>query len=323
MTTDWLQEALFEPGGKAAVPPRRLWGRILSIAEADAAALPRLLEWAQERVRCALLIGVTGAPGAGKSTLIGKLARQMDSSGHRVGVLAIDPSSDRTGGAVLGDRLRMEAGGGDDIFFRSMATRGGRGGLARATVICAQVLAGFGLDRIIIETTGTGQTDTAIAAVSDPVLLVTEPGQGDEIQAMKAGVMERADVIVVNKADLPSTDHFCAALDLAMSARASEVPQILRTTSTSGEGIAELAGWIARRPVGPRSGFTSLSPEAATDYLTELFRVRLRDGFDRTSDDAGSDPFDIVALTTRIDAVIDSRVIGRLTDLDLLEKEVT
>jgi LAO/AO transport system kinase len=217
------------------------------------------------------LIGITGAPGTGKSTLVNQMALYYRSAANskRVAIVAVDPSSPFTGGAVLGDRVRMRDLAGDPgIFIRSMASRGSLGGLAQATAAMVQVFDAAGFDVILIETVGAGQTEVDIARLAHTTLVVEVPGLGDEIQAIKAGILEIADILVVNKADLPGTKNIEHALmgmlglahpvekifhhhGQAMVVPASEqartpqwVPPILRTTATDGTGVAELMAAI-------------------------------------------------------------------------------
>src|SRR5881398_1069847 len=150
----------------------------------------------------ALVVGITGAPGAGKSSLVGKLAAVYRKRGERVGIVAVDPSSPFSGGAILGDRIRMQTLGLDKgVFIRSMATRGNLGGLARATVDAVAILAAAGFDKVIVETVGVGQDEIEIAKTADVCVIVLVPGMGDDVQTMKAGIMEIGDVFIINKAD--------------------------------------------------------------------------------------------------------------------------
>ena len=198
----------------------------------------------------AVVIGITGAPGAGKSSLVDKLALFYRRRGERVGIVAVDPSSPFSGGAILGDRIRMQALGVDDgVFIRSMATRGNLGGLARATVDAVSVLDAAGYSRIIIETVGVGQDEVEIVKAADISVVVLVPGMGDDIQAIKAGIMEIGDIFVINKADrdgVYSTEKEIEAL-LSLSSRPDHWRQpIVKTVATENKGIAELAEAIER-----------------------------------------------------------------------------
>lgn len=193
----------------------------------------------------ATTIGITGAPGAGKSTLTSALVRQMRSAQATVGVLAIDPSSPFTGGAILGDRVRMDEHALDaDVFIRSMATRGHLGGLAVAVPDAARVLDAVGLEWIVIETVGVGQVEVEIADEADTTVVVVNPGWGDTVQANKAGLMEIADIFVVNKADRAGVDDTVADLERMLALRSSSWrPPVIRTIATDGTGVGEL--WSA------------------------------------------------------------------------------
>ena len=198
-------------------------------------------------------MGITGAPGTGKSSLANQLAQAFrrlpdQTPARKVAVLAVDPSSPFSGGALLGDRLRMKDVSGDPgVFIRSMASRGAVGGLARATLGMAQVLDAAGFDMILIETVGAGQSEVDIVRLAHSVLVVDAPGLGDDIQAIKAGILEIADILVVNKADLPGAENTLRALRgmLEMAypdepAGAAGGPPLLRATATTGEGIDEV-----------------------------------------------------------------------------------
>ena len=190
----------------------------------------------------AWLLGVTGPPGAGKSTLVEGLAQQLVNRGHKVGILAVDPSSPFTGGALLGDRLRMSRAAGSGIFIRSMSTRGHLGGLAVATHNAARVLDAMGCDFVIIETVGAGQAEVEVVEVAHTVLVVMVPGLGDEIQALKAGILEIADAFIINKADRPGLERLerelKQLLDLDPRPR-TWTPPILPTVATMGQGLTE------------------------------------------------------------------------------------
>src|SRR5690606_13091282 len=182
--------------------------RVISIIENQRAGFHDLLNALYPRIGGGHRIGITGPPGAGKSTLTAALIAHYRKHGERVGVIAVDPTSPFTGGALLGDRIRMnEISMDDGVFIRSMATRGSLGGLALATKEVADVMDAFGFDRIIVETVGVGQSELDIAAAADSTVVVLVPESGDSIQAMKAGLMEAADLFVINKSDRPGADR--------------------------------------------------------------------------------------------------------------------
>jgi LAO/AO transport system kinase len=197
-----------------------------------------------------LVIGITGAPGAGKSSLVDKLALHYRQQGERVGIVAVDPSSPFSGGAILGDRIRMQTLGLDSgVFIRSMATRGNLGGLARTTVDAVSILDAAGYSKIIIETVGVGQDEVEVVKAADISVVVLVPGMGDDIQAIKAGIMEIGDIFVINKADrdgVSATEkELEALLSLAMREDSWE-PPIVKTVATEGKGIQDLAVAIER-----------------------------------------------------------------------------
>jgi LAO/AO transport system kinase len=199
----------------------------------------------------AYLVGVTGSPGAGKSTLADRLIGEWRRAGLTVGVLAVDPTSPYTGGAILGDRVRMQAHAEDDgVFIRSMATRGHLGGLAQTTTEAATLLDAAGFDIVMIETVGVGQDEVDIVRTADISLVVVVPGAGDDVQALKAGIMEIADIFVVNKADRDGADRTAASIETMLSLEewpAGEWrPPIVRTEATTGRGVPELVATIAR-----------------------------------------------------------------------------
>jgi LAO/AO transport system kinase len=198
----------------------------------------------------AYLIGVTGAPGTGKSSLVDRLAAHYRGQNQQVGILAVDPTSPFTGGAILGDRIRMQGHASDPgIFIRSMATRGFLGGLSRATADAALVLDAAGKQTILIETVGVGQDEVDIVRLADCTLVVLVPGMGDDIQNMKAGLMEIGDIFVLNKSDREGTDRFeqqlRAMLEIAPE-REGWRPPVVRTVATEDKGITELADMVSR-----------------------------------------------------------------------------
>jgi LAO/AO transport system kinase len=212
----------------------------------------------------ALVLGVTGAPGAGKSTLVDRLARAFRKQGKTVAIIAVDPSSAVTGGALLGDRIRMQSHYADaGIFVRSMATRGALGGLAEGTAGLVRLFAAAGRDVVIVETVGVGQAEIAIARLADVTLLVLAPGMGDDIQAFKAGIMEIADVFAINKADHPGAaqteNEIHSLLSLGHGAD-GWIPPIVRTVATEGTGIDELMDAVERASVAARDKMRAAEP---------------------------------------------------------------
>jgi LAO/AO transport system kinase len=226
---------------------RRAISRAVTELERFSAAAPALLQAMRPYLGHSVVVGVTGPPGAGKSTLLNAYTRHLRAAGRSIGIIAVDPSSPVSGGAILGDRIRMTAALDDDgVFMRSLASRGYLGGLTPAAVRVIDALDAAGKDVILIETVGTGQTDLDVAEVADVRIVVTAPGLGDDIQAMKAGLLEIADILVVNKGDREGAVHTVQQLQGALSLKSgpsARVP-VLRTTATTGEGIADLAAAI-------------------------------------------------------------------------------
>lgn len=224
--------------------------RAISKIEDGSAGAAALMKEIYQRSRGALVIGITGSPGAGKSSLVDKLAMFYRKSGERVGIVAVDPSSPFSGGAILGDRIRMQTLGLDEgVFIRSMATRGFMGGLARATNDTVDLLDAAGFDIVLVETVGVGQDEVEVIRTVQSNVVVLVPGMGDDIQAIKAGLMEIGDVFVVNKADRPGADRTVNDVTMMMSLveeHAAWVPPIVKTVASRGEGIAELDAAIQR-----------------------------------------------------------------------------
>jgi LAO/AO transport system kinase len=197
----------------------------------------------------ARLVGITGPPGAGKSTLVDALAAALRNLGKTVAIVAVDPTSRITGGAILGDRIRMQQHHSDPgIFIRSMATRGGTGGLARATADLAHLMDAAGKDFVLIETVGVGQDEVGIAGLAQVTVVVLVPGMGDDVQAIKAGIMEIADIFVINKSDQPGADRVERELQAMLSLTDARNPPIVRTVATEGKGIPELLQAVASVP---------------------------------------------------------------------------
>jgi LAO/AO transport system kinase len=219
--------------------------RLLTAIENDAPGMRDLLPALFRAGRSAHLVGITGPPGSGKSTLVNALAAEWRRRGRRVGILAVDPSSPYTGGAIMGDRIRMMEHAADpDVFVRSMASRGELGGLSAATWTAAAALDAAGYDPVLVETVGAGQSEVEVARLAETTVVVEVPEMGDEVQAIKAGLLEVADVLVVNKADRPGADRAARQLRAMLSTAGGRVkrkpPHLLMTTATTGAGVAAL-----------------------------------------------------------------------------------
>ena len=227
---------------KASRGDRRSVGRLLTLVERGGAAAEQVAEVTHNLSDKSHVIGITGAPGAGKSTLTASLARDLATSEYKPAVLAVDPSSPLTGGAILGDRVRMEEASEAGAFIRSMATRGHAGGLALAVPGMVRVFDAFGFNPIIIETVGVGQVEVDVASAADTVVVVVTSGWGDAVQANKAGLLEIADLFVVNKADRPGASDARRDLELMidlsqLTGQTVRRPEIVMTTATEGEGL--------------------------------------------------------------------------------------
>ncbi|MFI5271740.1 MAG: methylmalonyl Co-A mutase-associated GTPase MeaB [Ktedonobacterales bacterium] len=230
---------------------RRALARVVTLIENSAPETRRILGQLHAHGGRAHIAGFTGSPGAGKSTLVTAVTRELRARGQRVGIIAVDPSSPFTGGAILGDRIRMmELAGDPNVFIRSMASRGSLGGLAASTRDAVRALDAAAFDTIIIETVGAGQAEVEIVRAAQSVVVVTVPGMGDDIQAIKAGILELADIFVVNKADRPGADQTAAELRMLLSLdehrkeREWKVP-IVKTSAASGQGVAEVCDKLA------------------------------------------------------------------------------
>jgi LAO/AO transport system kinase len=244
---------------RARAGDRRALARLLTEVENRTAAGEAALKTLYPVAGRAHLVGVTGAPGSGKSTLVAALTGEARKAGRAVAVIAIDPSSPITGGAILGDRVRMQIHAtDDDVFIRSMASRGHSGGLAASTVAAAAVMDASGFGLIFIETVGTGQSEVEVAAIADTTVVVQSPEMGDEVQAIKAGLLEVADIVVVNKSDRPGADRAAAQLRAMLTVGASadraagdrprpKRPDVMLCSALNGKGVPELLAALDRR----------------------------------------------------------------------------
>jgi LAO/AO transport system kinase len=244
---------------------RRALARLLTAVENRSLVAEAALRRLYPRAGSAHLVGITGPPGAGKSTLVAALIAELRAAGRTVAVIAVDPSSPITGGALLGDRVRMQAYAADDgVFIRSMASRGHAGGLASSTGAAAAVLDAAGFDLVLVETVGTGQSEVEVAAAADTTVVIEAPEMGDEVQAIKAGLLEVADLVVVNKGDRPGAQRTASQLRAMLVAAAPKAakntqgadatserprpkrPEVLVTTASTGAGVPELLAALDR-----------------------------------------------------------------------------
>ena len=270
---------------------RRAISSVITELERLSASAPALLKALQPYLGRALVVGFTGPPGAGKSTLVNAVIANVRASGRTVGVIAVDPSSPVSGGAILGDRIRMTAALDDEgVFVRSLASRGYLGGLSPAAVRIIDAFDAAGRDLILLETVGTGQSEIDVAEVADIRIVVSAPGLGDDIQAMKSGLLEIADILVVNKGDRPGAELTLQQLIGALSLRAGmgRVP-VLKTTATTGEGVLELVAAITeagRKAVaeGPVSRRRRRARYLIARAAADLIAARIRVGGGKTLD---------------------------------------
>jgi LAO/AO transport system kinase len=282
---------------------RRALARLLTAVENRGPAAEQALRTLYPKAGRAHLVGITGPPGAGKSTLVAALIGELRRAGRSVAVVAVDPSSPITGGALLGDRVRMQSYAGDrDVFIRSMATRGHAGGLASTSIAAAAVLDAAGFDLVLLETVGTGQSEVEVAAAADTTVVLEAPEMGDEVQAIKAGLLEVADLVVVNKGDRPGAMRTASQLRAMLAAApvvgrdaapaaAGEIrprpkrPEVLLTTASTGAGVPELLAAIDRRrtPTGasaataPTEARLSRAESQVWAVVVDRLRDRLRE----------------------------------------------
>lgn len=274
-----------ELAARLAKGDRRAVAKAITLVENDGAGSSGLLKAIGPRLGHAFVVGVTGPPGTGKSSLVDRFTESYRKRGLKVGIVAIDPTSPLTGGALLGDRIRMVDHTMDEgVFIRSMASRGWAGGLSGAVADVIQLLDAAGMDIVMVETVGIGQSDTDVVRVAHAVMVVLMPGLGDDVQASKAGLMEIGDVYVVNKADLPGADDM--VVDLLAMARdfKGRSPSVLKVSAAKNEGIEQVVGVLE----GVRARFLASTGEGGDDIrlksikgmITELARRRLLVGFE-------------------------------------------
>jgi LAO/AO transport system kinase len=287
---------------------RRSLARLLTAVENRTAVAEAAMRRLYPTAGRAHLVGITGPPGSGKSTLVSALIAEVRGARRTVAVVAVDPSSPITGGALLGDRVRMQAYASDDgVFIRSMASRGHAGGLASTSTAAAAVLDAAGFDLILLETVGTGQSEVEVAAAADTTVVLEAPEMGDEVQAIKAGLLEVADLVVVNKGDKPGAQRTAAQLRAMLVATAGrdadpsrprpKRPDVLITTASTGAGVAELLAALDRHRAAGREGVSAAARLARAEaqvwaIVAERLRERLHD---ETHRDATAATLDEVA----------------------------
>jgi LAO/AO transport system kinase len=288
---------------------RRPLARFLTRIENGDASVRGLLPQLFAASGKAHVIGITGPPGSGKSTLVNALIGEWRRRGRRVGILAVDPSSPYTRGAILGDRIRMMEHAADrDVFMRSMASRGELGGLAATTWIAAAALDAAGYDPVLIETVGAGQSEVEVARIAETTVVVEVPEMGDEVQAIKAGLLEVADIIAVNKGDRPGADRAARQLRAMLSTAGGRVerkpPPVLVTAATTGDGVVELIEAIeahrskAREPIAARGRAAHQVRRALADLAAK--RARDSAGWDETIDAVAARDLDPMTAAERL-----------------------
>jgi LAO/AO transport system kinase len=292
--------------------------KVITMVENEMPGAIEALQKLYPKTGHAYIVGITGPPGSGKSTLTEKITKELRKRNYTVGIIAVDPTSPFTGGALLGDRLRMQEIINDEgVFVRSMATRGALGGLSKATADTIKILDAFGKDFILIETVGVGQDEVDIIKTADATLLISVPGLGDEIQALKAGVMEIGDIFVVNKADREGSDRLVTELSLMLDlspAKNSWKPPIIKTVGTLGEGVPELTekilehrkfleagtGLLEKRSERAKGEIINLIEQEIAKYIHKM--LKYESNFDQVVEQVVArkeDPYSYAQLITK------------------------
>lgn len=260
----------------------RAIARAISLVENNRSAAAKVMKEIFPHTGQSLIIGITGSPGSGKSTLVDQMVSILRKDGKKIGIVAVDPSSPFTGGAILGDRIRMMQHSIDpDVFIRSMATRGHLGGLAKASGEAISILEAAGKDLILVETVGVGQDEVEVVKLADVILVILVPGAGDDIQVFKAGIMEIADIFVLNKADSEGTERterqLKAMLDLGLGGK--DIPPVVKTVATSGEGVGLLVKEVQRFVAGKDKEFRSSRKKRLISWmLRDIVNERIQQG---------------------------------------------